>query len=54
MSPGIAYATAAYTAWGLFPLYFRQLAQVSALEVIAHRTLWSMLFVALVLLVRRQ
>lgn len=54
MSPGIAYATAAYTAWGLFPLYFRQLAQVSALEVIAHRTLWSMLFVALVLLARRQ
>ncbi|WP_325169005.1 EamA family transporter RarD [Melaminivora jejuensis] len=50
----MAYATAAYTAWGLFPLYFRQLAQVSALEVIAHRTLWSMLFVALVLLVRRQ
>ncbi len=27
---------------------------MSALEVIAHRTLWSMLFVALVLLVRRQ
>ncbi|WP_313069755.1 EamA family transporter RarD [Melaminivora sp.] len=54
MHPGIAYATAAYTAWGLFPLYFRQLAQVSALEVIAHRTLWSLVFVALVLFVRRQ
>ncbi len=54
MHPGIAYATLAYTAWGLFPLYFRQLAAVPAVEVIAHRTLWSLVFVALVLLVRRQ
>ena len=54
MHPGIAYATAAYTAWGLFPLYFRQLAAVPALEIITHRTLWSLVFVALVLLVRRQ
>ncbi|PWW47890.1 EamA family transporter RarD [Melaminivora alkalimesophila] len=54
MHPGIASATAAYAAWGLFPLYFRQLAHVPALEVIAHRTLWSLVFVALVLLVRGQ
>ncbi|WP_312307292.1 EamA family transporter RarD [Pulveribacter sp.] len=54
MHPGILYATLAYTAWGLFPLYFRQLASVSALEVIAHRTLWSLVFVAVVLVARRQ
>ncbi|AVP56984.1 EamA family transporter RarD [Pulveribacter suum] len=54
MHPGILYATLAYTAWGLFPLYFRQLAGVSALEVIAHRTLWSLVFVAVVLVARRQ
>ena len=54
MHPGIAYAALAYTAWGLFPLYFRQLAAVPALEIIAHRTLWSLVFVALVLLARRQ
>jgi len=54
MHPGIIYAALAYTAWGLFPLYFRQLAAVPALEIIAHRTLWSLVFVALVLLVRRQ
>lgn len=54
MHRGILYATSAYTAWGLFPLYFRQLAGVSALEVIAHRTLWSLVFVAAVLVARRQ
>lgn len=45
MNPGILYATLAYVIWGLFPLYFRQLAAVPALEVIAHRTVWSLVFV---------
>ncbi len=38
MTPGIVYATLAYMAWGLFPLYFRQVAHVPALEVVVHRT----------------
>jgi len=54
MQSGIAYATLAYVSWGLFPLFFRQLAAVSALEVIAHRTLWCLVFLLGVLLVRRQ
>lgn len=54
MQSGIVYATLAYVSWGLFPLYFRQLAAVPALEVIAHRTLWCLVFLAGVLLVRRQ
>ena len=54
MQPGIVYAALAFVGWGLFPVYFRQLEQVPALEIIMHRTLWSMLFVALLLLVRRR
>ena len=54
MNPGIVYATLAYMAWGMFPLYFRQVAAVPALEVVVHRTVWSLLFVLLVLLVRRR
>jgi chloramphenicol-sensitive protein RarD len=50
MNLGIAYALSAYLIWGLFPLYFRQLADVPALEVVMHRTVWSLLFVMLVLL----
>ena len=53
MNPGIVYATLAYMAWGLFPLYFREVAHVPALEVVVHRTVWSLVFVFAVLAVRR-
>lgn len=53
MQIGILYATFAYAAWGLFPLYFHQLAGIPALEVVVHRTVWSLVFVLGVLLVRR-
>jgi chloramphenicol-sensitive protein RarD len=49
MHPGILYATLAYAAWGLFPLYFHHLNQVPALEMVLHRTLWSLVFVLLLL-----
>jgi chloramphenicol-sensitive protein RarD len=44
MNRGIAYAALAYLAWGLFPLYFKQIAQVPSLEVVMHRTLWCLVF----------
>jgi len=52
MHPGILYAILAYVAWGVFPVYFHQVATVPAMEVVAHRTLWSMVFVAVVLMAR--
>lgn len=42
---GVAAAAAAFAAWGLFPLYFKSLHGVSALQVIAHRVVWSCLVV---------
>ena len=54
MNPGIAYALSAYLIWGMFPLYFKQVADVPALEVVMHRTVWSLLFVLLVLLARKR
>lgn len=53
MNPGVVYATLAYTAWGLFPLYFHQLVGVAPLEVVMHRTLWSLVFLLAVLLCKR-
>ena len=53
MNRGILFALGAYLSWGLFPLYFRQIAAVPALQIVAHRTLWSLAFVAVVLLVTR-
>lgn len=53
MNAGIAYATLAFVMWGLFPLYFRQIASVPPLEVVLHRSVWSMLFVVGVLALLR-
>lgn len=54
MNPGILYAAAAYTCWGLFPLYFHQLAHVPASEVLVHRVVWSFVLMAGLLALRRQ
>ncbi|MEO6410468.1 MAG: EamA family transporter RarD [Burkholderiaceae bacterium] len=54
MHRGIASAAAAYVLWGLFPLYFRQLAMVAPAEVLVHRVLWSALFVLMILAWRGQ
>lgn len=51
---GLLYAAAAYAAWGLFPLFFKPLSHVGALEVVAHRTVWSLVFVMAVLLVLKR
>jgi chloramphenicol-sensitive protein RarD len=44
-SKGVAAAAAAFTAWGVFPLYFEPLLTVSSVQVIAHRIVWSCLVV---------
>ena len=38
---GVIYALLAYGLWGFYGLFFRALAGVSALEVVAHRAFWS-------------
>lgn len=43
---GAAYAVGAYLMWGFFPVYWKALSHVSALEVLFHRMLWSMLLLA--------
>jgi chloramphenicol-sensitive protein RarD len=40
---------AAYLLWGLFPLYFPLLEPAGGLEIVAHRVVWSLLFVAVLL-----
>lgn len=41
----------AYIIWGLFPIYFKAIQAVPALEIIVHRAVWSAVFGALLLLV---
>ena len=42
---GFVAAVSAFAMWGLFPLYFHPLRHVSSFQVIAHRVVWSCLFV---------
>lgn len=44
-SRGLAAAIAAFVIWGLFPLYLIGLMNVSAMQITAHRIVWSCLFV---------
>jgi chloramphenicol-sensitive protein RarD len=50
---GTAYGVAAYLIWGLFPLYFRLLEPAGSVEIVAHRIVWSLVFVLLILGVQR-
>jgi chloramphenicol-sensitive protein RarD len=49
---GLVAAFGAFCIWGLAPLYFKLLGHVGADEIIAHRVIWSMLLLALLLLFR--
>lgn len=51
---GIIAALLAYGMWGVFPVYFKEVSDVSALEMLAHRIAWSLPFGALIIAVRHQ
>ena len=54
MNTGILSATLAFLCWGLFPLYFHAIGDVPPLQILANRMVWSLLFLVIVLAVRRQ
>ena len=53
-SNGLLAGIAAYTMWGFFPIYFKVTTEVGALEILAHRILWSVPFGLLIIAARRQ
>jgi chloramphenicol-sensitive protein RarD len=57
MSPatvGILSAVAAFSLWGVFPLYWAQISFVPALEVIWHRILWGGVLAWIIVWIRRR
>jgi chloramphenicol-sensitive protein RarD len=50
---GYVYGLVAYALWGFFPIYFKLLQPAGALEILAHRVIWSVVFVAILLTVMR-
>ncbi len=53
MNRGILYGFFAYLMWGFFPVYFKALQQVPALEIMFHRVVWCFLFMAAITWLRR-
>ncbi|MGN7470108.1 EamA family transporter RarD [Brevibacillus sp. SAFN-007a] len=54
MKQGILYAFAAYVAWGMLPLYWKLFQSMGAWEILAHRIVWSVLFVAIIIQVTKR
>jgi chloramphenicol-sensitive protein RarD len=50
---GLLYGVAAYVIWGFFPLFFPLLEPASALEILAERFIFSLLFMGVILTVTR-
>lgn len=53
-STGVLLGVVGYLLWGMFPLYFVLLDTVAPIEVVAHRILWSLVVVLLILIVGKQ
>jgi len=51
---GLALAITAYVLWGFLPLYMKLLAHVPAVEIVAHRVIWSIPVAGAVLLILRR
>ena len=54
MNAGVTYASLAFVIWGLFPLYLMRIASVPALEIVLHRSVWSLVLLLGVLAVLRR
>src|SRR3954471_21778158 len=46
---GLALGLSAYGLWGILPIYFKLLKAVPAVDIVAHRVLWSLPFLALLI-----
>lgn len=51
---GLGYALSAFLLWGLVPVYFKWVDEVSALEVLSHRIFWSVVILFCVVVARKQ
>ncbi len=54
MNKGIWYGIGAYAMWGFFPIYWKLLQHVPALELLGHRIAWSFVFLILFIVIAKQ
>jgi chloramphenicol-sensitive protein RarD len=51
---GVLLALSAFIMWGIAPIYFKQLIQIDALEILAQRIIWAVVFLIVISLLSRQ
>ena len=51
---GLIFGLSAYLLWGVLPLYFKAVAHVSPGEILAHRIIWSLVFLAVLVALWRR
>ena len=51
---GLTFGLAAYALWGVLPIYFKALSAIGAVDIVAHRVLWSLPFLAVLVLIGGQ
>lgn len=54
MKKGVLAGIGAYLLWGFLPIYWKLVDHISALEILAHRIVWSFLFLMLLFIVTRK
>jgi chloramphenicol-sensitive protein RarD len=54
MKKGILYGIGAYIAWGFFPIYWKFLHHVPAIQLIGHRIIWSCLLLLVFIVLTKQ
>jgi chloramphenicol-sensitive protein RarD len=50
---GLALGLSAYGLWGVLPIYFKLLKAIPAVDIVAHRILWSLPFLAVLILLSK-
>jgi len=50
---GLFFGVSAYVLWGAFPLYWPLLEPASALEIVSHRAVWTMVFCIIILAITK-
>jgi len=54
MKKGILYTALAYIMWGFFPIYFKLIQNIPAIQIVAHRVIWSFIFLIFLILIQRK
>lgn len=54
MKNGILAAMSAYLLWGVFPIYWKALSAIPAMEILGHRVVWSIIVLVILLTVLRR